>query len=80
MVNKVEFFKAVDKIDGAPSFFAIHSIDGEDVAYDVINQKGIQNLVTWWVILWQTGNVHGPIRHESRAAATCKIQSCFTRW
>lgn len=29
MVNKVEFFKAVDKIDGAPSFFAIHSIDGE---------------------------------------------------
>lgn len=44
MVNKVEFFKAVDKIDGAPSFFAIHSIDGEDVAYNVINQKGISKL------------------------------------
>lgn len=39
MVNKVEFFKAVDKIDGAPSFFAIQSIDGEDMAYNVIKEK-----------------------------------------
>lgn len=44
MVNKVEFFKAVDKIDGAPSFFAIHSIDGEGVAFNVISQDGISKL------------------------------------
>lgn len=44
MANKVEFFKAVDKIDGAPSYFAIHSIDGEDVAYDVISRDGISKL------------------------------------
>lgn len=39
MANKVEFFKAVDRIDGAPSFFAIQSIDGEDMAYNVIREK-----------------------------------------
>lgn len=39
MANKVEFFKAVDVIDGAPSFFAIQSIDGEDMAYNVIKEK-----------------------------------------
>ena len=44
MVNKVEFFKAVDKIDGAPSFFAIHSIDGEDIGYNVIHRDGISKL------------------------------------
>lgn len=44
MANKIEFFKAVDKIDGAPSYFAIHSIDGEDVAYDVISRDGISKL------------------------------------
>lgn len=44
MVNKVEFFKAVDKIDGAPSFFAIHSIDDEDVGYNVIRRDGISKL------------------------------------
>lgn len=44
MANKVEFFKAVDKIDGAPSYFAIHSIDGEDVAYNVISRDGISKL------------------------------------
>lgn len=44
MVNKVEFFKAVDKIDGAPSFFAIHSIDGNDIEYDVIQRDGISKL------------------------------------
>ncbi|QJT70590.1 UNVERIFIED_ASMBLY: hypothetical protein SD1_62 [Shigella phage 2019SD1] len=59
MVNKVEFFKAVEKIDGAPSFFAIHSIDGEDVAYNVISRDGISKLSDRWVILWRTVNVHG---------------------
>ena len=44
MVNKVEFFKAVDNIDGAPSFFAIQSIDGEDMAYNVISRDGISKL------------------------------------
>ena len=44
MANKVEFFKAVDRIDGASSFFAIHSIDGEDVAYNVIRCDGISKL------------------------------------
>lgn len=44
MANKVEFFKAVDRIDGAPSYFAIHSIDGEDVAYNVISRDGISKL------------------------------------
>ena len=44
MVNKVEFFKAVDVIDGAPSFFAIHSIDGEDIGYNVIRRDGISKL------------------------------------
>lgn len=44
MTNKVEFFKAVDRIDGAPSYFAIHSIDGEDVAYNVISRDGISKL------------------------------------
>lgn len=44
MANKVEFFKAVDVIDGAPSFFAIHSIDGEDIGYDVIRRDGISKL------------------------------------
>ena len=44
MVNKVEFFKAVDVIDGAPSFFAIHSIDGEDVGYNVIRRDGTSKL------------------------------------
>ena len=39
MANKVEFFKAVDRIDGAPSFFSIQSIDGEDMAYNVIKEK-----------------------------------------
>lgn len=39
MANKIEFFKAVDKIYGAPSFFAIQSIDGEDMAYNVIREK-----------------------------------------
>lgn len=39
MANKVEFFKAVDSIDGAPSFFAIQSIDGEDMAFNVIREK-----------------------------------------
>lgn len=40
MANKVEFFKAVDKIDGAPSFFAIQSIDGEDIGHNVIISDG----------------------------------------
>ncbi|QHR65207.1 hypothetical protein H1N91_gp16 [Escherichia phage grams] len=44
MANKVEFFKAVDVIDGAPSFFAIHSIDGEDIGYNVIRRDGISKL------------------------------------
>lgn len=44
MANKVEFFKAVDSIDGAPSFFAIHSIDGEDIGYNVILCDGISKL------------------------------------
>lgn len=44
MANKIEFFKAVDKIDGAQSYFAIHSIDGEDVAYNVIRCDGISKL------------------------------------
>lgn len=44
MANKIEFFKAVDKIDGAESYFAIHSIDGEDVAYNVIRCDGISKL------------------------------------
>lgn len=41
MANKIEFFKAVDIIDGAPSFFAIHSIDGKDIGYNVIRRDGI---------------------------------------
>jgi hypothetical protein len=44
MANKIEFFKAVDIIDGAPSFFAIHSIDGKDVGYNVIRRDGISKL------------------------------------
>lgn len=44
MANKVEFFKAVDVIDGAPSFFAIHSIDGEDIGYNVIRRDGMSKL------------------------------------
>lgn len=44
MANKVEFFKAVDVIDGAQSFFAIHSIDGEDIGYNVIRCDGISKL------------------------------------
>lgn len=44
MDNKIEFFKAVDKIDGAPSFFAIQSIDGNDIGYNVIQRDGISNL------------------------------------
>lgn len=44
MANKVEFFKAVDVIDGAPSFFAIHSIDGKDIGYNVIRSDGISKL------------------------------------
>ncbi|VCU43605.1 hypothetical protein MAR002J2_00060 [Escherichia phage vB_Eco_mar001J1] len=44
MANKIEFFKAVDIIDGTQSYFAIHSIDGEDVAYKVIRCKGILKL------------------------------------
>ena len=44
MANKVEFFKAVDVIDGAQSFFAIHSIDGKDIGYNVIRNDGISKL------------------------------------
>lgn len=44
MANKIEFFKAVDIIDGAPSFFAIHSIDGKDIGYNVIRGDGISIL------------------------------------
>lgn len=44
MANKIEFFKAVDIIDGAPSFFAIHSIDGKDIGYKVIRLDGISKL------------------------------------
>lgn len=44
MANKIEFFKAVDVIDGAPSFFAIHSIDGNDIGYNVIRRDGISKL------------------------------------
>lgn len=44
MANKIEFFKAVDIIDGAPSFFAIHSIDGKDIGYNVIRRDGISKL------------------------------------
>lgn len=44
MANKIEFFKAVDVIDGEPSFFAIHSIDGKDIGYDVIRRDGISKL------------------------------------
>lgn len=44
MANKIEFFKAVDIIDGAPSFFAIHSIDGKDIGYNVILRDGISKL------------------------------------
>lgn len=44
MANKVEFFKAVDVIDGAQSFFAIHSIDGNDIGYNVIRRDGISKL------------------------------------
>lgn len=40
MANKIEFFKAVDIIDGAPSFFAIHSIDGKDI--------GVQRYPSRW--------------------------------
>lgn len=44
MANKIEFFKAVDIIDGAPSFFAIHSIDGKDIGYNVIRRDEISKL------------------------------------
>jgi hypothetical protein len=44
MANKVEFFKAVDRIDGAPSFFAIQSIDGKDIGHNVILSDGILKL------------------------------------
>lgn len=44
MANKIEFFKAVDIIDGAPSFFAIHSIDGNDIWYNVIRRDGTSKL------------------------------------
>ena len=44
MANKIEFFKAVDIIDGAPSFFAIHSIDGNDIGYNVIRRDEISKL------------------------------------
>lgn len=44
MANKIEFFKAVDAIDGAPSFFAIQSIDGNDIWYNVIRRDGISKL------------------------------------
>lgn len=44
MANKIEFFKAVDIIDGAPSFFAIHSVDGKDIGYNVILSNGISKL------------------------------------
>lgn len=44
MVNKVEFFKAVDVIDGAPSFFAIHSVDGKDIGFNVIRRNEMSKL------------------------------------
>lgn len=44
MANKIEFFKAVDIIDGAPSFFAIHSVDGKDIGYNVILSDGVSKL------------------------------------
>lgn len=44
MANKIEFFKAVDIIVGAPSFFAIHSIYGKDIGYNVIRRDVISKL------------------------------------
>lgn len=57
MANKVEFFKAVDSIDGAPSFFAIQSIDGEDMAYNVIKERNhsVNELIMLVVKFWKCG-------------------------
>lgn len=35
MTRKIEIFQAIDRIDMRDSLFAIESIDGEDVAYNV---------------------------------------------